>query len=154
MAWNTRREGHHTQPPLPPLLGFPLGQHQPQSQKECCPRDPQGQPSYCHLCTGTHTATTGHTPWNCRAPGAPQGTESRVEKAKPWMEPGCRQTPVSANESGGWDRMGVPGGGLLSQRCCRWQVCISHSSLPTLPAMKKPLECEPRKQTGSRPEQG
>lgn len=67
------------------------------------------------------------------------------------MEPGSRQTPVPANESGGWDS---PGEGLLSQRCHRWQVCRSHSSLPTLPAIKKPLECEPRKQTGSWPEQG
>lgn len=77
-----------------------------------------------------------------------------MEKAKPWMEPRSRQTSVPANDSGSWDRQGVPGEGLPSQRCHRWQVCRSRSSLPTLPALKKPLECEPRKQTGSWPEQG
>lgn len=147
MAWNTRRECHHTQPPLPPLLGFPLGQHKPQSQQECCPRDPQGQPSYCHLCIGTHTATAGHTPWSCRAHKALNpGWKRQSQDAG---RPQCQQ--MSQGAGIGWESLEE---GLLSQRCCRWQVCTSHSSLPTLPAMKKPLECEPRKQTGSRPEQG
>lgn len=94
------REGHHPQPPLLPLLGFPWAT-QPQSQQECCPWDPHDQPGHCHHCTGTRIATTSPAPWSRRAP---QGTESKVEKAKPWMEPASRQTPVPANESGGWDR--------------------------------------------------
>lgn len=107
--------------------------------------------------TSPATATTaqGHTgPQPAMLPGA-AGHQKHHKALNPrwkrqshgWSQGPGRPQCQQMSQGAGIGRE-LPGRGLLSQCCCRWKVCRSHSSLQTLLAMKKPLECEPRKQTG------